>query len=105
VDRYHALLATNVEQLFDLTDRFEDLERARVYHRRPVPVQRRRLGVDQMTLHSAAVKLGCQQKTGRSGTNYEYRNALGGRLEILPLRRPRGTIHKIHRVPPAIHER
>ena len=102
MDRYYTLLASDVEQLSDLTDRFKDLERARMYQRRSVPVQRRRLGVDQMTLHSAALKFGSQQKSCRSRTNYEHRNPAGGRLEILPLRPSCGIIPKIHRVPLAI---
>jgi hypothetical protein len=43
-----------------------------MHHRRAVPVQRRRSGIDQMTRHTAPFKLRSEQQPRRPGTHHEH---------------------------------
>ena len=71
VESGHALLDARGEQRLEEPQGLEDLERARMHDRRPVPVQRRRMGVDDAALDPAATKLRRQEQPGRACAHHE----------------------------------
>lgn len=69
----HALFDAGDEQRLENSERFEHLQGARVHHRRPVPVQRLWIGIDDAALDPAAKKLRGQQQAGRARAHHENR--------------------------------
>ena len=67
-----ALPASGSEKLFHQAQSLEDLQRARMNDGRSIPVERRRLGIDQVTGHSSAAQLGGEEQPGGAGSNDEH---------------------------------
>lgn len=61
VDLRASLWRPSLEEPFDESQRLEDLERARMHHRRPVPMKRPRPRIDQLARHTAPIKLRSQE--------------------------------------------
>ena len=71
VDLDSSLSAPGVEETIDESQRLEDLERAGMHYCRPVPMERRWSGIDQMTWDTAAMKLRSEEQPRWPGTDHE----------------------------------
>ena len=75
MDLRTALWSAHVEKLLAEPKGFEELERARMHHRRAVPVLRARPLVDQQARDLTAVELRGEEQSGRTGTDDEHRRS------------------------------
>ena len=66
------LSASGSEKLFGQSQRLEYLQRTRVNDGRSIPVERPRLGIDQMTWHPSAAQLGSEQQAGWARADYQH---------------------------------
>jgi hypothetical protein len=92
VDFDCSLSAPGVEKSIDETQRLENLERARMYHRRSVPVEWRWSGIDQMTRHTAPLQLRSEEQPRRPGPDDEHGGIAVYPLWIAGLRHRLGTV-------------
>src|SRR6185437_14679675 len=100
VDLDNSLRTAYGEKFFDEPHRLENLEREGMNDGGAIPVERRGLSVNQMTLHAAAVKLRCKEQASRAGTDDEYGNLAGCNVRIVLLRQSVGMVGGIcHRGP------
>ena len=63
-------LAAGLEKPSGESQRLEDLERAGMHHRRAVPMERPRQGIDQMAWYTAPMKLRSEQQPRRPGADH-----------------------------------
>ena len=73
VDLDDSLSAADVEELVDEPYGLEDLKRTRMNQCGAIPMHRPRPGIDQMAWNTTSLKLGGEEKTCRTCTNYENR--------------------------------
>ena len=71
VEPREPLLDARGEERLEEAERLEDLEGARMHDRRPVPVQRRGMCVDEAARDAAAVELRRQEQPGRACADHE----------------------------------
>jgi hypothetical protein len=67
-----ALPASGREELIDQSQGLEDLQGTRMNDGRSIPVERRRLSIDQVAGHSSAAQVGGEEQTGWAGSNDEH---------------------------------
>jgi hypothetical protein len=72
MDFDHALPASGSEKFFDQAQGLEDLQGARVNEGRSIPMERRGLGIDQVTGHATAAQVGGEEQAGWAGSNDEH---------------------------------
>jgi hypothetical protein len=71
VEPCYPLLDARGEERLEEAERLEDLEGAWMHHRRPVPVQRCGIGVDDAAHDPAAVELRREEQPGRACADHE----------------------------------
>jgi hypothetical protein len=71
-----SLSAAGVQEVVGKAHRLEYLERTGFDDCRAIPVEGRRLRVDQMTRDTAPLKLASEKQSGRSGTDHQHHGAI-----------------------------
>jgi hypothetical protein len=87
VDLYGSLSCPSIEEPTDESQRFENLERARMHHRGAVPMEWPRPGINQMAWNTAALKLRSKEQPRRSRTDHEHRRRVACPLGVAVLGR------------------
>jgi len=84
-----------VEDPIGQPEGLEDLDRAAVDHRRPIPAARRVEGVDQEAIDAAAPQLDRQQQAGRPGAADQHRSPRGSVRSSPFDRHPGPSLHSL----------
>lgn len=72
MDFDRALPASGSEELFDQAQGLEDLQGSRVNDSSSIPVERRRLGIDDVAGHASAAQIGGEEQAGWAGSDDEH---------------------------------
>jgi hypothetical protein len=77
MDFDRALPASGSEELFDQAQGLEDLQGAGMNDGRSIPVERRRLSIDQVAGHASAAQVGGEEQAGWAGSDDEHCGLMG----------------------------